>query len=328
MAVDLTTAKSVYLKDLSGNVLLPYVGDMPSARNIGELVYSTLPLTDSGLHLLDGSLISGSGSYAAFVSYIATLASNVSYSHLFVSETNWQQSITTYGVCGKFVYDSTNNTVRLPKITGIIEGTVDLSALGALVQESLPNITGLSSYMSDKSDETSEVSGAFYNASNSAYARLRVSDTVEGNIQLGFDASRSSSVYQNNAKVQPQTIKAFVYMVIATSAKSTVQVNIDNVATDLNGKADRDLSNLSSTGITSIIDALMPDYSAGISFTSGYVTTRRYIGYAKGNGTVKVNNVEVYSSASGEGHQFTVPNGATLTTTGTFTTLALYPLGA
>lgn len=328
MAVDLTTAKSVYLKDLSGNVLLPYTGETSSSRNIGEFVYSTLPLTDAGLHLLDGSLISGSGSYAAFVSYIATLAANASYSHLFVSEATWQQSVTTYGVCGKFVYNSTNNTVRLPKITGIIEGTVSLAALGDLVPEALPNITGLTSYMSDKTDETSSVSGAFYNANNSAYAKLRVADTVEGNIQLGFNASLSNSVYQNNAHVQPQTVKAFVYMVIATSTKTSIQVDLDNVATDLNGKADADLTNINSTGIARIIDAMMPNYAAGISFSSGYTTTRRYIGYAKGNGTVKVNNVEVYSSASGEGHQFSVPNGATLTTTGTFTTLVLYPLGA
>ena len=328
MAVDLTTAKNVILKDLSGNVLLPYTGENTSSRNIGEFVYSTLPLTDAGLHLIDGSLISGSGSYTDFVTYIASLASNPSYSHLFITEAQWQQSVTTYGVCGKFVYNSNNNTVRLPKITGIIEGTVDLSALGALVQESLPNITGLSSYMSDKTDESSAVSGAFYNANNSAYARLRIADTVSGNIQLGFDASKSNSTYQNGAKVQPQTIKAFVYIVIATSTKTNVQVNIDNIVSDVNGKADNDLSNINSTGIARIIDAMMPNYAAGISFSNGYVTTRRYIGYAKGVGTIKVNNVAVFESESTQGHQFSVPNGATLNVTGSFTSLVLYPLGA
>ena len=30
-------------------------------RNIGEIVASPLPLTDAGLHLLDGSLIQGGG---------------------------------------------------------------------------------------------------------------------------------------------------------------------------------------------------------------------------------------------------------------------------
>ena len=44
-----------------------------AARNIGEIVSSTLPLTDAGLHLLDGSLISGSGMYSDFVDYMGNL---------------------------------------------------------------------------------------------------------------------------------------------------------------------------------------------------------------------------------------------------------------
>ena len=44
-----------------------------SSRNIGEIVTSTIPLTDSGLHLLDGSLIQGNGIYADFVDYISDL---------------------------------------------------------------------------------------------------------------------------------------------------------------------------------------------------------------------------------------------------------------
>ena len=110
-----------------------------SSRNIGEIVSSTIPLSDAGLHLLDGALISGSGSYADFVTYIAGLVST--YPDLFETEANWQTSVTNYGVCGKFVYDSENNTVRLPKITGFIEGTTDVTALGDLIEAGLPNIT-------------------------------------------------------------------------------------------------------------------------------------------------------------------------------------------
>jgi hypothetical protein len=53
--------------------------------------------------------------------------------------------------------------------------------------------------------------------------------------------------------VQPQTIKTLLYIVIATSTKTDIQVDIDNIATDLNGKAGVDLSNLSTTG-QSILD--------------------------------------------------------------------------
>lgn len=33
----------------------------------------------------------------------------------FATEADWQSEVATTGVCGKFVYDGTNNTVRLPK---------------------------------------------------------------------------------------------------------------------------------------------------------------------------------------------------------------------
>ena len=93
---------------------------LDSGRKIGEIVTSTIPLSDAGLHLLDGALISGAGAYADFVTYIASIYnSSLNY---FCTEAQWQASVSQYGVCGKFVYDSVNNTVRLPKITGFIEG--------------------------------------------------------------------------------------------------------------------------------------------------------------------------------------------------------------
>ena len=48
-----------------------YEGGGSSSRNIGEIISSTMPLVDAGLHLLDGSLIRGGGVYDDFVNYIA-----------------------------------------------------------------------------------------------------------------------------------------------------------------------------------------------------------------------------------------------------------------
>ena len=157
-----------------------------AGRNIGELVYSSLPLTDEGLHLADGTLVSNLD-YADFVTKIASLytqglhdvalyayihgtnkycyikadapevgtivydrdnniigyidrivtttsfwvtfndETRQSYSRFsafdteiqesyncFATETTWQEEYTTYGECGKYVYDSESNTVRLP----------------------------------------------------------------------------------------------------------------------------------------------------------------------------------------------------------------------
>ena len=52
------------------NVHWAYDSNIPK-KNIGEIITSSIPLTDAGLHLLDGSLIQGGGIYDDFVQYIA-----------------------------------------------------------------------------------------------------------------------------------------------------------------------------------------------------------------------------------------------------------------
>lgn len=202
-----------------------------NSYRIGQVLPSILPISDYGLHLLDGAVIDGTGIYSSFYSYIAGLVST--YPNLFISEADWQTAVTTYGVCGKFVYDSTNQTIRLPKITGIIEGTTDVTALGDLVQAGLPNITGGMSPTGLAGVSLSY--GAFYDEMSN------VTDynagTREGyGVRWGFNAARSSSIYGNSNTVQPQTIKVYYYIVIANSYQTPTGVQISKVATDLNGK--------------------------------------------------------------------------------------------
>ena len=259
------TQKGTFTVNQSGNTTIDLDAGGGSSRNIGEIVSSTIPLTDAGLHLLDGALIDGSGIYSAFVDYIANLDLTANY---FCTEAEWQQSVTDYGVCGKFVYDSVNNTVRLPKITGVVEGTTDVNALGDLLEAGLPNITGyLTHELRGSSNwETTETngSGALNGYKTSTYSLGDASSGMSGNI-ITFDASRSSSIYGNSITVQPQTIKVLYYIVIATSTKTDIEVDIDEIATDLNGKADVDLSNVpTSKGI------LEESYVSGTSWYRVY----------------------------------------------------------
>ena len=240
-----------------------YLGTTPiavnsSSREIGEIVQSTIPLTDAGLHLLDGSLISGSGSYSAFVTYIAGLVTG--YPDLFETEANWQSSVSTYGVCGKFVYDSVNGTVRLPKITGFTEGTIDTTVLGDVTEAGLPNIKGNARCVMDNNN----VTGPFYRATTTSDYTL----TSGSGWTVGFDASRANSIYGNSTTVQPQTIKVLYYIVIATSTKTSIEVDIDEIATDLNGKADVDLTNVNSSG-TSLASGWSMPSSNYINLTLG-----------------------------------------------------------
>lgn len=206
---------------------LKWLNEHNVARHIGEIITSTIPLTDAGLHLLDGSLLSY-GSYKDFIDYMAGLYNDGNYSFLFATEANWQQSITDYGVCGKFVYNSTNNTVRLPKVTGFTESTNTISNLGDVTAAGLPNITGITRGMSGGS-------GAFSSSAGSGTWGGSTTTIYDNS----FDASRSSSIYGNSSTVQPQSIKVLYYIVIATTTRTDIQVDIDEIVTDLNGKADK-----------------------------------------------------------------------------------------
>lgn len=244
-------------------------------RNVGEIIQSSLPLTDAGLHLLDGTLLPY-GIYKEFVDYIAALyGDGTNIPSYFCTETEWQQSVTDYGVCGKFVYDSVNNTVRLPKITGIVEGTTDLAALGNLVQAGLPDPLIDIVYREDSTSSgvytdkygTDGYTGPSY--TNTSGTDEYMQSSLDKGASAPFGAVCTNPIYGNSDTVQPQTIKAFYYIVIATSSKTDIQVDIDNIATDLNGKADTDLENTTTKLADSFLSKIMPDYENQVTGSGG-----------------------------------------------------------
>lgn len=233
---------------LGNNLISGVAYPVEPSRNIGQIIQSTIPLSDAGLHLLDGSLINGSGIYSGFVDYIASIYD--ASANYFCSEADWQTAVTTYGVCGKFVYDSVNNTVRLPKVTGFIEGASGVANLGDLTEAGLPNITGKTK-ITDDSGSLFLVDGAFYNENISTTTGNNIATTPDTSSKaLGFNASLSNPIYGNSSTVQPQTIKVLYYIVIATTTKTAIEVDIDEVATDLNGKCDTDGTNATFPHIT------------------------------------------------------------------------------
>lgn len=256
---------------------------------IGQIISSIIPLTDAGLHLLDGALIPGGGVYNDFVQYIAGLSG--SYPQCFTDETTWQNTVSSKGACGKFVYDSTNNTVRLPKITGFIEGTVDSSALGDLVNAGLPNIThthtrGSMNITGSFSQALGMIinkpitgTGAFSNGSYSqSSSRSGTNEsywqsvnTVNFNAANNWTGSTSdnsivNSIYGNSSTVQPQSIKVFYYIVIATTTKTDIEVDIDEIVTDLNALTGQ-MSNLNTLvqQMSVVFNNLYPLYSVYLS---------------------------------------------------------------
>lgn len=240
-----------------------------------DYVWRPFPTEEAGKVLADGSLLQY-GSYRAAIDKIAQLYEK--YPQGFTTESDWQSTVATYGSCGKFVYDPDAKTVRLPKISDIMQCTTDLNALGDLVQSGLPShthtrgtmeILGSLAYISSNAINSlpaNSSSGALsWQTNNQQVGR----GTANGyGYDIAFKASNGwtgstsapsySSTTASTTKVQPQTIKGLIYIVIGTSVKTDVEIDINEVMLDVNAKADKDLTNISDTGKTLISNLGMP----------------------------------------------------------------------
>ena len=58
---------SLYL----GDQLISGANTPIQGRVLGQIIQSTIPLSDAGLHLLDGSVIQSTGAYSTFYNYMA-----------------------------------------------------------------------------------------------------------------------------------------------------------------------------------------------------------------------------------------------------------------
>lgn len=233
-------------------------------------IVSELPLTDANLHLKDGGLLSGSGAYSAYVDLIAELYNGGTASSSFCTEAEWQTSNTNHGFCNKFVYDSVANTVRLPKVNSEHGALIKSYSSGSdwyrIYQDGWCEQGGHISWFVGTSGTitfqvafssaeysvasavgNTDASGAFIlnilNKTNSSIEWFKTNDALDGDwVAYGYTSI-------SDLQISP----IYEYIVIGTVSKTDIQIDIDNVMTDLANKADKDGSNITqlfSTNLT------------------------------------------------------------------------------
>lgn len=226
-------------------------------RDIGEVVFSLLPLSSTDLHLADGAVLQKNGIYVEFCDYIADLYASGDAPACFCTETEWQAAVTANGACGKFVYDEVNSTVRLPKLTGITEGTLDVSELGEFTAAGLPSIahthtfSGTTAGMNRNNPHSHSYlspSGQIGGGVPSAAWFVDASWTNTGNADIAHEHDYSGTTSQNSSvnsiygtsnTVQPKTIKGYYYICVANTVATDYTIQLDNIVTDLASKVDR-----------------------------------------------------------------------------------------
>lgn len=171
---------------------------------------------------LNGQVIS-SIQFSGFLDFLKKIKpSNPS---LFTTEENWQAEVTNskLGQCGKFVIDDTAGTIRLPKVVNI-NGLTDLSLMGSIKAESLPNISGEFRGTNAWNGNAPVIqTGALYHKGD--LGRVNGSQQSGYNTySLNFDASRSSSTYQDGAPVQQEAVQYPYFIQVATGKEEIVNV--------------------------------------------------------------------------------------------------------
>ena len=192
---------------------------------VGDVMFAPLGI-DESLNLrryLNGQVLIQS----QFVSFTNKVKSAIAlYPNLATTEENWQAEKTNskLGQCGKFVVDDTAGTIRLPAVVNA-QGLVDLSLIGGIKSESLPNHY--------------HVQGASASADAGVTARYGKTDTgistshfdSGGNsaTTLGYNTSGAygSSTYQDNAPVQQEAVQ-YPYCIVVNTGVEEAERPINN----------------------------------------------------------------------------------------------------
>lgn len=228
-----------------------------------------------GFWRLDGSIWpNAAASIPQFVQKL-NYTNNRLTEKLIVTKSEWDNINNTYGSCGKFCW--VGGGLRFPKISNFIQGLTSLTDLGKLTPAGLPDITGtFNCYEMGGSTGNVQGTGAFYHAGRANRGTTNAQGTAP---IVGFDASRSSSIYGNSSTVQPESIKYPYIISVYNKIQNASQLIVDEIIEASVDKANITLNNLSLEGRTAITNACMPDYAQEVLFDN--VQRLTYIQVAK-----------------------------------------------
>lgn len=152
--------------------------------------------------------------------------------------TTFDESVSTNGSCGFFGLNTETTSFKAPKLSNVYlkAGQAPLM-FGA---ESLPNITG----QTKETGICETAEGAFYVPEKSSKYYSNQNGNYTG--FLAIDASRSSSTYQDGAKVNPDHVIYRAYVVLYSLAAEASEAQAAEFINGLANKANTDLSNVSS----------------------------------------------------------------------------------
>lgn len=258
------SSNTLQLKDQDGNNLGSAV--TISAHNLFDLKWSDYELNDQSwlradtFSWQDGTVYTdaynhlvadyndGTSTTETVGSYTITYILATDGHKITTDETAVANIYNESGVAWYYIIDTENQRFKLPRTKYGFVGLRDL--VGKYIPESLPNITG---YLTGAPSTTAD--GAFY-------ADGTTSNKLSGGSyscnKFHIDASRSSSVYQNNAPVQQRATQMYLYFYVGQFSQSATEQTAGLNSELFNGKVDLNAANLSTQGKSLISGLSMP----------------------------------------------------------------------
>ena len=166
-------------------------------------------------------------------------------------ESNVAAIFNSTGVAWYYILDTVNTRFKLPR--NIYGFTGYRGDVGGYVEESLPNLEGefSTSFLANNSGFSNDFrsgTGVFKQGSSITSSTINSAGTVSDTQHcVAFDASNSSSTYQDNAPVQQRATQAYLYFYVGNTVQNETTVDIGEMTEALNSKADTNLLNVTGT---------------------------------------------------------------------------------
>lgn len=217
-------------------------------KSIGEYFSYPGSVPPEGAYLLNGQTIANCSTlYPDFWAWVQSAGVRI------ISNDTYESELASAGVCGGFVVNSSNGSVRLPSVTqGTLWGA-DSSNIGQSLAAGLPNIDG---WFGTAHVYPSDATGAFYVAYNHTKGGSGPNNGTYADYIL--DASRSNPIYGNSDTVQPPAIRVSWCIQVYNAATALSEQESAQLASQMQMKAQTDLGNVTKASL-SVIDTVMPN---------------------------------------------------------------------
>lgn len=269
----------------NGGAYWGYAGARGSGKQIGEVYFSqsSSAVDNKGaLPLFTGEVISNADQiYPQFYAWV------LAHMGLCVTEEQYQSALSTYGECPKYVIDDTNKTLRLPKLVNYIK-MANLSDGISQREAGLPDIS-VPTYSEGGAEDNKMANGG-------------------GNPEKEWSASAFNSIYGKSNTVTPAHTTVFPWVFAYNAAMPASMAQAAEFQEALSSKADRDLSNVPTAVLSTLISNMMPNYTQGVArqkdtqYTAdvnGWVSIHAQMPYQGQNTKLVVNGETVVNNNNG-----------------------------